>query len=516
MKKKFWKMLTIIAFVLFCLKIIGPVISHAAENTTIIYLDPNRNYEKGEIVKIRVGISSTDGSYLKSADCGFGYNGATMKLLTRTDTETHFHVESDTPVKWLYYDMEFEMKNDGSMYFIAGAYDGDEVIRAIKADGSVIKLPRASVVKKIGTGIYTNVSDCNLESITAKTNSGVEIEWNRPFDKNITEYWANVDPEIDSISFEGIAENKNDKVIMPDQELKAGENIKNVYIEAEDGVKKKYTFHIIKPEQPLSVKDIIIKDQNGNRIDYTFSEEETEYYLELDNSIEKISFEGKSDFPYVKFDYDPKKDVREGYENFDVTAKTESEEKVYHFNTFRKTPPLRIISLIGELSDSTILKFDQEFDAEIYDYTAKCTSDIRKVKFVYTLADEQEYLKDDATFELDEGVNVCKLTVTDGINEQDYQVTIIKNAYDVTEKKEEPRGPIINNREIQGFIHKNRTYLSIIAGIICIPLLVLSVIQIKNKVSEYQASDEKRLLEEENDRKKRWKEIKKNRKDKKR
>ena len=126
-----------------------PVFSYAgSNNTTIIALDPNRDYAKGEKVTVTVGISSTDGSYLKSANCGFGYNGATMRLLTETDTPDHFLVESDTPKKWLYYDLEFEMIADGKMYFIAGAYSGDGVIKAIKADGSRVDLPRASVVLK--------------------------------------------------------------------------------------------------------------------------------------------------------------------------------------------------------------------------------------------------------------------------------------------------------------------------------------------------------------------------------
>lgn len=47
-----------------------PVLTHAGpNNTTIIALDPNRDYAKGEKVTVTVGISSTDGSYLKSAVC---------------------------------------------------------------------------------------------------------------------------------------------------------------------------------------------------------------------------------------------------------------------------------------------------------------------------------------------------------------------------------------------------------------------------------------------------------------
>ena len=186
--------------------------SFGKENTTIIMLNPNRDYQKGEIVNVKIGVSSPDGSYLKSAVCGFGYNGSTMKLITKTQKPDSFTIESDVPAKWLYYDLQFEMLNDGKMYFIAGASSKEGTIRAIKADGSRIDLPRASVVYKIGTGLYTKVSDCNLEHLILYDENKNEIKMSRSFDKNISEYWVIVGPEVSNISFEADVENQADKI----------------------------------------------------------------------------------------------------------------------------------------------------------------------------------------------------------------------------------------------------------------------------------------------------------------
>ena len=484
-----------------------PVLTHAGpNNTTIIALDPNRDYAKGEKVTVTVGISSTDGSYLKSANCGFGYNGATMRLLTETDTPDHFLIESDAPKKWLYYDLEFEMIADGKMYFIAGAYSGDGVIKAIKADGSRIDLPRASVVLKIGTGIYTKVSDCNLDTVMFSDEFGEEIVLNRPFNKNETEYWAEVNS--DSVTIDANTENTEDKVIIPDLTLQPGENIKEIYVEATDGTRKTYTFHFNRPAHPVSVSNIELYDSKGNLIPYKFSEDTLEYFLEVETDVDTITFKGNSESRYVSFEAPEEKELQVGYNNISVKAKSDTDEKIYSYNIFRKSQPLRLLSLIGELSDETTLIFDQEFDPEVFQYTARCTSDIQSVKFLYT-AGEGTVLESDPVFPLNEGVNLCKLVVSDGSDKQTYQITVMKDAYDQTEKEEVIQGPIHNDRDITGFQFKDFRILYFISIIILIGLIGFIILQLKKKWEEYENSSERIVRKEEKERKKRMKEKRK-------
>lgn len=98
-KKYRWFMEFILPFVMLFIMVFHINSYAASDQTTIIMLDPNRSYQIGETVKVTIGVESTDGSYLKSADCGFGYNGATMELLTETDAEDHIVISSDTPQK---------------------------------------------------------------------------------------------------------------------------------------------------------------------------------------------------------------------------------------------------------------------------------------------------------------------------------------------------------------------------------------------------------------------------------
>lgn len=502
---------------LFCI-VNYPVTGKAATGqTTIIALDPNRDYQKGEKVKVTVGVSTTDGSFLKSANCGFGYNGATMKLLTETDTKDHFLIESETPTKWLYKDLEFEMIADGTMYFIAGAYSGDGVIKGTRADGSWIDLPRASVVRKVGTGIYTKVSDCNLATLEIKDEDGNEIKMNRPFNKNETEYWIENEDVGNSVSISASAENSQDEIIVPDLVLQPGDNVKNIYVEAADGTRKKYTIHITKPQQPVSFAKIQLFDSKGKEIDYDFSSEISDYILEVDNEISEVNFKGSGESKETKFEYPKEKTLSVGYNNFTVKVYTDTEEKIYSYNIFRKSLPLRILSIVGELSDGTILKLDKEFDPEINEYTATCTSDIKKINFVCTVSQDGAFLKKNPEFKLQEGVNICELVLTNDVGEENkYIITIFKDAYDKTEKPKEEYKPIHNDNIIRQFHFKDHIGIAIIGGLILFSLIVFIIKQLLKYINEYNTSDEKKNIDEEKARKQREKAIKKSYKEKQR
>ena len=104
---------------------------------------------------------------------------------------------------------------------------------------------------------------------------------------------------IDEVDFDGITENDSDKIIIPDPKLLPGENTKEVFVEAIDGVRKKYIFHITRPEQPLIISGIKIFGNNDVEIPYEFKEDVTEYYIEIENEIDEITFKGETPSEYV-------------------------------------------------------------------------------------------------------------------------------------------------------------------------------------------------------------------------
>lgn len=486
--------------------------SFGKENTTIIMLNPNRDYQKGEIVNVKIGVSSPDGSYLKSAVCGFGYNGSTMKLITETQKPDSFLMESDVPAKWLYYDLQFEMLNDGKMYFIAGASSKEGTIRAIKADGSRIDLPRASVVYKIGTGLYTKVSDCNLEHLILYDENKNEIKMSRFFDKNISEYWVIVGPEVSNISFGANVENKADKIILPKSEIDAGESVKEIAVEATDGTQKKYIFHISKPIQPVVVDNIIITNGKGEKIPYDFSKDTEEYYLEVENDVHELKFMGETQSKYMSFQYPDAKKMEVGYNNLKVVAITQNQEKTYAFNIFRKPSKLQIMSLIGELSDDTTLKMDREFTPEKTEYSANVTADVKKVKFLYKLGDSEDKIIENSEFSLNAGINDCKLTVSDGVNEKVYSIVIIKDDYKKVSLSEDTNGPSKNENPFTSFIHKDLRAFFVVGFISILFIGSIIVIQLTGRMKEYKSSEEARVEREEKERLKRLKEKEKQRK----
>lgn len=494
--------------------------AYAASNqTTIIMIDNVKStYDIGEKVKVTVGVSATDGSYLKSADVGFGYNAATMKKLTETDTEDHFTVSSDTPSKWLYYSMDFEMTANGKMYFIAGAYSGDGVIVGRRADGSRIDLPRASVVYKIGTGIYTKTSDCNLSEISIKDKkTGNEISFNRNFDKNIVEYSGSVSADVSELEIDAKAENPDDEVILPELKLNPGDNCVNVGVKAVDGTIKEYKFNIHRPNQVVEVSDIIIKDNNGSEIHYNFDPEQNSYEITVGNDTDSVNFDLKAANNYTKAEYPISNDIETGYNVKIVKAYTDTDEKTYSFNIVREFSPLTLSSLVVELSDETSPEFDKPFDPNVTEYSLKdnVPADVKSAKLIYTLGNSEDHVKEsNLEFPLNSGDTTLSLTVTDGINEKVYSVSLTKDEYEYIDVQDEtePETTVVVPADYTENMPTNLIAflvigLTIFAGFV----LVLVGILFKQN-SQYQKTDEAKAEQNEKDRKRRLKAKAKERK----
>ena len=518
MRSLFKKITLLFSLLTVCL--IAPLSTKEAKaadgQTTIIILDKKGPYSIGEKVKVTVGVASTDGAYLKEAWCGFGYNGATMKLLSETDTEDHFRVTSDTSAKWLYYDLEFEMTANGKMFFIAGAYSGDGVIEAIKADGNHISLPRASVLYSIGTGIYTKVSDCNLDSLKITDQDGNEIEFNRSFDKNITSYSAVVAPSVDELKIEATTENPEDEIILPDLKVEAGENIKAIGVRATDGTIKEYTFTLTKPSVAAEVNDIRIIKENGEELEYEFDRETLRYDLVVENECTIICFD--VDLPSEKISYEISGDetLETGYNMKDVRIYTDNDEKVYEFFIYREPSELTLTSLVAEGSDELTIKLDPEFNPEVTEYSGMVTPDVRRIKFIGTLANPEDYIKEavegEPEYELSFGTNSYTITVTDGINERVYTIDITRPEYEKIDSDEEDQGPYRNPYEFTYFQKRNLTILIIGAAAIFLIMALTNVIKAKHAEKEYKESEEAEIDTLKETREKRLKRLAKERK----
>lgn len=493
-----------------------PKPAFADTQTTIIIFDSVKStYQVGDRIKATIRVSSPDGSYLTKAYCGFGYNASTMRKLTETDTQDHIWLTSDTPVKWLSGDIEFEMKTNGKMYFIAGAYSGDGVIEAYRADGSRIKCPRASVVYKIGTGIYTPTSDCNLDTcIIADAATQEAISFNRDFDKNITEYWGTVTPNCSELKIDAVPEKEEDTIVLPESlKLTAGDNEIIIGVQAVNGEVKNYIFHITKPIEAVSISDIIIKDKNGNKIPYTFDPATTSYDIEVAEDCDVIQFEAVTE-GNTQVQYPSTTALSPGYSTKYVIAKTSTEEKTFEFYFYRKLSSLSLSSIVIETSDEAVYPMEPEFSPEITEYEIKVPSDVNKAFVTYTIANPNDYLKEEIDeVSLTHGTNDIVLSVTDGINEKTYTIHLLRDERVVfTKEAEEEFTPPRNHSEHTGFSYLDLFFIAIVGMILIMAVIgVIALMTIHSK-KDYDISNEAISDQREKERKQRLKAIEKQKK----
>ena len=491
----------------------------AASNQTTIIMSNNikSTYEIGEHVTFTIGVSSTDGSYLTKAWCGFGYNQSTMKVVSETDTEDHVWATSDTPSRWLYRDIEFEMTANGKCYFIAGAYSGDGQIVGYRADGSRMELPRASVVYKIGTGIYTKTSDCNLKSLVVKdADTGEEIAFNRAFDKNITEYTgANSYPMLSKLVIEAVPENSNDHIELPeDLSLKSGMNDIPISVVAVDGDKKDYILHIEKPAVPVTVENIIVKADNGNEVNYLFNKDISSYELTAPNFVKSLSFEAVGVGEGCTVTYPAVTTLEPGYNIFYVTIQSEGETKKYEYYVQKELSDLSLSSLVLEGSDERVLEFNTPFNPETLMYEALVPADVESVSITYTLGNPADYVKEEEERkELVNGINYITLTVTDGINEKTYTVKVTREEYAHIEAAKPGEEDTRNLKSFTSYNFKSLLPLAIAAAVAFIAAIVLALVKLKKAGNDYVNSAEALSDKEEKERKKRLKELSKKNKD---
>lgn len=494
----------------------SPFSAFADDQTTIICLDKEKStYDIGETLTFTIGVSSPDGGYITSAYCGFGYNQSTMELISETDTPDHIWIRNGSASRWLYSkEITFRVKSDGKIYFIAGAYSGNGVIQAYKADGSRVACPRASVVYKAGTGIYTPTSDCNAKSIrlfSAKT--GEQIELNRRFDKYSTEYSAEVPADLEGVTIEAEAEADTDEVVLPDGgkvTLHSGDNEIVVGIKSPDGTKD-YTFVLHKPEEEISVKTIHVTDENGKEIDYRFSIGEYEYDITVDNAVKHVYFEvevnGKT-----RATYPEDEELTPGYSFRSVTVENGSDSREYTYYIYRKLSQLSLSSLIVEGSDELVYDLDKEFSPDVTEYSISVPSDVQKLTITCTVGNEEDHIKEDlsAPFELTAGTNIIPITVTDGTNENVYTLTVEKDAAPEAEWIKTDDGldedTPVNSIQLS-YEKKNLNFLIPTAAVILIGIVAAIVIAAGKAKKDYDKSSEAAGARLDREREKRLKQM---------
>lgn len=525
---------TVIAVVLAILLAAAAAVPALAEGwqSTIIILDKEKKaYDIGETITFTIGIADPGGGYLISADSGFGYSRDTLKLVSETDSPDHVLL-SGGPARWLYRDLTFEVVAPGTVYFVAGAYSGNGVIRAVRADGTVISCPRASVVYGAGPDKVEEPTEPEkepekeplIESLSVKfSDTGEQIPLNRDPEPYITEYTAvlgagDVGREID---VEAVPkENSHTVSVAGNMTLKKGENEIAAVVRNGDGETKTYSVCLTVPEPAVEITDIAVK-KDGKREELGFELEKKEYEMSVPTDQDEIEFiiDAGEDAKIAI----PDKTLEYGTNVKYVTAEVGDEQIRYTFYVYREPPELSLSQMVVELSDDTTLSMDSSFSPDRTEYEGNVTSDVQRA-YIYAKAVQAEtelIAKDDTGKKLDmrgdayvmplkNGENTSTLTVTDGYNTKEYLLKINRAFAEEVAPPPETEPP---NNDLE-FIHPEpKSYRAAIIG--CVVAVVILIgggafIALRH-ARAYAASEEGMAEESEKQRNERLKEKSKER-----
>lgn len=530
MRKKVLKEIRMmLAATLSVLMIVGSWFSAMAGDwqSTIIMLDnEKRAYSIGETITFTIGIADPGGGYLTSADSGFGYSQDTLKLISETDTPDHVQLGGG-PAKWLYRDITFEVINTGTVYFVAGAYSGNGVIKAVRADGTVVSCPRASVVYGAGAGKVEShdKKEPLIGSVSISfRDTGETVVLEREVDPYITEYSAvlNADDAGREIDIDAVPAEKNHTAgVSVNGPLSVGENEVTVTVTNGAGTTKDYRIVLTVPEPAAEIRDIaIIKGEEKEEIG--FDTEKKEYEISVPTDQEELEFVvDAGNGAKVSI---PEKSLEYGTNVKYVTADVGNELVRYTFYVYREPPELSLSQLVVELSDDTTLSLNEEFSPDKTDYEGSVTSDVRKaivhtgtshpgVDLIVKNGDgETLKLQKDGAYimPLSNGDNQCAFTVTDGYNTRNYSLKIHRaHAEQVTPPAETE--PPRNDLEFAHPKIRNNTVFIVGAVAALVLLIGGGAFMALRHAKMYAESDEGKAEESERQRTERLKEKNKER-----
>ena len=157
---------------------------------------------------------------------------------------------------------------------------------------------------------------------------------------------------------------------------------------------------------------------------------------------------------------------------------------------------------------------EPEFSPEITEYEIKVPSDVNKAFVTYTIANPNDYLKEEIDeVSLTHGTNDIVLSVTDGINEKTYTIHLIRDERVVfTKEAEEEFTPPRNHSEHTGFSYLDLFFIAIVGMILIMAVIgVIALMTIHSK-KDYDISNEAISDQREKERKQRLKAIEKQKK----
>lgn len=285
------------------------------------------------------------------------------------------------------------------------------------------------------TEVYTVIitrlknSNTDLSSIIV-SNDEKQYELNPTFNKDVLEYNVIVDEGITKIDIEATPlVSTTQYKLLDNNTIKIGNNVKRIMTIAEDGTSKIYVLNITRnPSSNNYLSDLIVKDENTYVLIPKFSKEITEYELEVENSVKKLSITGikEDSLSLVKGTGNYSLKVGENEIRIDVTSEDKN-TRTYTLKITRKANSDATLSVITT-SEGILVP---EFDKDNLNYSINVENDIETIDIKGIPNVNTTSVTGNGTYKLVSGNNIIELvTEAEDGTTKTYKINVYKDKSD--------------------------------------------------------------------------------------
>ena len=285
------------------------------------------------------------------------------------------------------------------------------------------------------TEVYTIIitrlknSNTDLNSITISDDEK-QYELNPTFNKDVLEYNVIVDEGVTKIDIEATPLVTTTKYkLLDNNTIKIGNNVKRIMTIAEDGTSKIYVLNITRnPSSNNYLSNLIVKDENTYVLTPKFSKEITEYELEVENSVKKLSITGikEDSLSLVKGSGNYSLKVGENEIRIDVT----SEDKNTRTYTLKITRKANSDATLSSITTSEGILVP-EFNKDNLNYSVNVENDIETIDIKGIPTVNTTSVTGNGTYKLVSGNNIIELvTEAEDGTTKTYKIDVYKDKSD--------------------------------------------------------------------------------------
>lgn len=183
--------------------------------------------------------------------------------------------------------------------------------------------------------------------------------------------------------------------------------------------------------QSVDEDNVFLKIMRINKegIEPDFEKEITEYYIVIDENIEKLEITAISENPEATVEILGNNNLVNGINNIKIIVKSKNETnvKTYNINVTKTSNPEKANANLENLAIENVILFP-EFQTRITEYKAEIANDVNKINILAIPENQESEISIAGTETLKEGMNeiIIKVLAENKITEKKYVIKVYK------------------------------------------------------------------------------------------